>query len=95
MLKQLQELSASQEIEYLAKEKQISTFLECKKTFFGKVKYFFKYSGKKAKQKEETITEEQEEISNIEEEIEENLKVQYTLDELIQKGKDANEKETN
>ena len=41
-LKQLQELSASQEIEYLAKEKQISTFLECKKTFFGKFKYYFK-----------------------------------------------------
>ena len=35
-----------QEIEYLAKEKQISTFLECKKTFFGKFKYYFKYSGK-------------------------------------------------
>ena len=42
-LKQLQELVATQEIEYLAKEKQISTFLECKKTFFGKFKYFFKY----------------------------------------------------
>ena len=34
-----------------SKEKQISTFLECKKTFFGKVKYFFKYSGKKAKKR--------------------------------------------
>ena len=48
-LKQLQELAASQEIEYLAKEKQISTFLECKKSFFGKVKYFFKYSKKSNK----------------------------------------------
>lgn len=37
---------ATQEIEYLAKEKQISTFLECKKTFFGKFKYYFKYSKK-------------------------------------------------
>ena len=43
-LKQLQELAATQEIEYLAKEKQISTFLECKKSFFGKFKYYFKYS---------------------------------------------------
>ena len=45
-LKQLQELAATQEIEYLAKEKQISTFLECKKSFFGKFKYYFKYSKK-------------------------------------------------
>ena len=28
--------------EYLLKQKQIATFLECKKTLFGKVKYFFK-----------------------------------------------------
>ena len=34
-----------------AKEKQISTFLECKKTFFGKFKYYFKYSKKKNKTK--------------------------------------------
>ena len=33
---------AAQEIEYLDKEKQISTFLECKKSFFGKFKYYFK-----------------------------------------------------
>ena len=36
----LKEEVALQEIEYLAKEKQISTFLECKKSFFGKVKYY-------------------------------------------------------
>lgn len=40
---------ATQEIEYLAKEKQITTFLECKKSFFGKFKYYFKYSKKKNK----------------------------------------------
>ena len=31
----------------LNKQKQISTFLECKKTFLGRVKYFFKYNKKK------------------------------------------------
>lgn len=31
----------------LNKQRQISTFLECKKTFFGRVKYFFKHSKKK------------------------------------------------
>lgn len=38
------------EDEYLQKQKEISTYLECKKTFFGKVKYFFK-SDKKEKLK--------------------------------------------
>ena len=42
---------STQEIEYLAKEKQISTFLECKKTFLGKFKYYFKYSAKGKKNK--------------------------------------------
>lgn len=50
-LEKLKQAIAQQEIEYLAKEKQISTFLECKKTFFGKFKYFFKYSGKSYKNK--------------------------------------------
>lgn len=53
----LQKESKQLEEEYMSKEKQITTFLECKKTFFGKVKYFFKL-GKKAtkpKQKKENI----------------------------------------
>ncbi len=84
------------EIEYLSKEKQISTFLECKKTFFGKVKYFFKYSGKKTKKKQEKVVEEKiikkEEIK--EDVVEELNKRQYTLDEILEKGKNANERET-
>ena len=94
-VRRLKRQSQDLEIEYLSKEKQISTFLECKKTFLGKVKYFFKYSGKKSKPKEEIIVEEQEDVPEIKEEVEEKLKAQYTLDELMQKGKDANEKETN
>ena len=85
-LKKLKQQSQELELEYLSKEKQISTFLECKKTFFGKVKYFFKYSGKKSKTKEKN-----KDIKK--EEIKENLKVQYTLEELIQKGKESAEKE--
>ena len=89
--KQAQEL----EEEYLSKEKQISTYLECKKTFFGKVKYFFKYSGKKSKHKQEK----NEDINNIEQiskdENEEKLKKQYTLDEIVQKGKKVHEQENN
>ena len=44
----LQVLSDELTKEYNQKEKQITTYLECKKTFFGKVKYFFKF-GKKTK----------------------------------------------
>lgn len=56
--------SATQEIEYLAKEKQISTFLECKKTFFGKFKYYFKYNKKKNKTKSNKNIKEDKEESN-------------------------------
>lgn len=42
----------------LNKQKQISTFLECKKTFFGRVKYFFKYSKKKNVTVEELVPDE-------------------------------------
>ena len=48
----------------LNKQKQISTFLECKKTFFGRVKYFFKYSKKK---KEDIQELEFDEFYNVEE----------------------------
>ena len=94
-LKKLKYQSEELEMEYLSKEKQISTFLECKKTFFGKVKYFFKYSGKKSKRKEEKLQPKKEEpIKPKEEVIEEELKRQYTLDELLAKGKKAYEKDT-
>ena len=73
-IKKLQELAATQEIEYLAKEKQISTFLECKKSFFGKVKYYFKYSKKSNK----SIKNEEVEDEIIEEENTQTEEVQVT-----------------
>ncbi len=94
-LKKLKDQTTSLEAEYLSKEKQISTFLECKKTFFGKVKYFFKYSGKKAKKSDEksnVIKEKKSEKAKIVE-IDENLMAQYTLDEVLEKGKIATQKE--
>jgi DNA-binding protein YbaB len=41
-LKNLQKKSNTKEQEYLEKQKEISTYLECKKSFIGKVKFFFK-----------------------------------------------------
>lgn len=46
-IKDLQRKSEEQKEEYLKKERQIYTFLECKKSFLGKVKYFFKSKKKK------------------------------------------------
>lgn len=81
---------AAQEIEYLAKEKQISTFLECKKSFFGKFKYYFKYSKKNNKnkvKKEENIDESKIEIHHDENEElpkKKRKKQNYTIEELVE-----------
>lgn len=70
--------------EYLARQRQIATFLECKKTFFGKVKYFFKKKKtdpviKRHEKIERENTEKQElEMQDISEE-----KEQYTIEDLI------------
>lgn len=90
--------SATQEIEYLAKEKQISTFLECKKTFFGKFKYYFKYSKKKNKTKSnKNIKEDKEESNETEKEhVEKKIiktKKNYTIEELIELYKEYEKKE--
>ena len=104
-LKELKTEIAMQEIEYLSKEKQISTFLECKKTFFGKFKYYFKYSKKKNKNK--IRKEDEENLKNVEVEDVNNddmeelpkkrrriKKDNYNIEELTQLYKIINEKET-
>ena len=91
---------ATQEIEYLAKEKQISTFLECKKSFFGKFKYYFKYSKKNNKKvkneteqniKTEVIVEHTKEIEKKDKN--KTKKSNYTLEELISIYKEVKVKE--
>ena len=70
--------------EYLLRQRQIATFLECKKTFFGKVKYFFKKKKdsqpliKPIKQKEEEKPQKDESLEELY-----NLKQQYTIEDLI------------
>ena len=99
MLKDLKIEATTLELEYLTKERQISTFLECKKTFFGKVKYYFKYSKKKSpkKQKENIEKAKNEKIEKIKEEKVNNparghkkktLKENYTIEELIKQCKE-------
>lgn len=100
-LNQLKIDIAAQEYEYLAKEKQISTFLECKKTFFGRFKYYFKYSGKKSKNKKEQEHKEEAETQIEIEEVDTNSviptkkrrKSKYTIEELIELYKSIEAKE--
>ena len=55
-LENLKNAVSIKEEEYLAKQREISTYLECKKTFLGKMKYFFK-SGKVNKKAKEELKE--------------------------------------
>ena len=90
MLKELKEISTMQEIEYLNKEKQITTFLECKKSFFGKFKYYFKYGKSNKKIKEDTIRNSnyKTQYNNNKEVLKEiKRKEKYTIDELIEEYK--------
>lgn len=70
--------------EYLSKQRQIATFLECKRTFFGRVKYFFK------KKKEDTTLKKPEKLErregkDVAKELEgiDVSKEQYTIEDLI------------
>lgn len=83
-LEKLKRKSEEQNEEYLAKERKIVTFLECKKSFFGKIKYFFtsKKASKKIEKKEERLQEKAKKETKIEiPEIEE--KEKYTIEDLI------------
>lgn len=52
-LNKLKEEASDKDLEYYSKEKEIATYLECKKTFFGRIKFFFK---NKNKSKESTLS---------------------------------------
>lgn len=75
----IQEKKLNSELMY--KQKQISTYLECKKTFFGKVKYFFRY-GKKTKITS-NLNETPEEEVNIEKPRIDNNNYNNDIDDLI------------
>ena len=94
-IKDMQKHAEEQNQEYLNKEKEIVTFLECKKTFLGRIKYFFK--GKKKKEEEhvtladknrmkEILSQDKEENNHYtEEEIQAKS---YTVEDIIKIGKE-------
>lgn len=99
-LEKLKSLISNQEMEYIEKEKQISTFLECKKTFFGKFKYYFKYNKKSRKNRIKldnniSIKEIEKEKKTPRIEIDnKKWKKNYTIEELVEKCKELEQFET-
>ena len=94
-LEELKEKVIEKENEYLIKQKEISTYLECKKTFLGKVKYFFKASKINKKIRDEQEFEADAKKYNLKEEAKNNEvnmiplqtemeeKDYYTIEDLV------------
>lgn len=92
-LEDLTSKTNGKECEYLEKQKEISTYLEYKKTFFGKVKFFLKGTKTaKTKNKKETIEEKIASDSELEKETKTKMislesfekgKKYYTLEDLV------------
>jgi len=88
----LQKESSALEKEYLEREKQIATFLVCKKTFFGRVRYFFKYKKVTlSKQDEDSFKKQDIKVIRLNKYGE--VKSNYTLEELIEVYKNVDKDE--
>ena len=96
-IKDLQKQAEEKYQEYLNKEREIVTFLECKKTFVGRIKYFFK--GKKSKKGQEVSEhsankDRMKEILNQDKETSTHYKEEeiesrnYTVEDIIKIGKE-------
>lgn len=85
-LQEIKEEVEKQTDEYLSKQRQISTFLECKKSFLGKVKYYFSSRKKELKPIKKESTVKVKEKHNIEEKKEQNNseEKQFTIEDLIE-----------
>ena len=89
-LEKLKTSVKEKEDEYLVKQREISTYLECKKTFIGKVKYFFK-SAKTTKKSKDNSKGEKEKIDLEESQVidiepmNESMKDKrfYTIEDLV------------
>ena len=92
---QLKEVANQKELEYLNKEKEIATYLACRKSFFGKIKYFLKHKKKKSSftkqsKAEKTDITQKEENKDTHEELEikiEESKPYYTIEDLTSLSK--------
>ena len=83
-LENLKEIEKARQEEYQIRQKQVSVYLECKKSFFGKIRYFLKGSKKLKDLKDTNLVTNKKvsEKSNKEELIYDN-KEYYTIEDLI------------
>lgn len=93
VLGNLKKIEEEREREYLLKQNQVATYLKCRKTFFGKVRYFFK--GKLREEINKTELPEVKIELNEEDIKQEYEKDFYTIDDLIKVCKELNEILTN
>lgn len=80
-LESLKQESNQKEKEFFEKQKEISTYLQYRRTFFGRVKYFF--SKKKTKNIEKLTVKEQSQDIQQNKENEDEEKKFYTIEDLI------------
>lgn len=84
-LEELKKITEKQTEDFLNKQRQIATFLACKKSFFGKIKYYF---GNRKKNRlivegDKTKTTKKKEITKTEK-VTEEIKENYTIEDLIE-----------
>ena len=82
-IEELKVISIQKDQEYLSKEKQIATYLECRKTFIGRVKYFFKSKRKNKNEIKEVLKEEKKEAIQKQEKLKINNKEFYTIEDVV------------
>lgn len=87
-LQKLKEKSVKQEHEYRIKEKEIATYLEYRKTFLGKVRYFFRSKKMKKQEKnkvniEKKIQTKEDVLKNGKEKLEFVKKEYYTIEDIV------------
>ena len=83
-LEKLRLTQQEKEREYQMRQKQVTTYLQCKKSFFGKIRYYFK-GKKKVKQKEEEsiFSDILQKREDEEESVIYDNKEYYTLEDLV------------
>lgn len=88
VLENLKKIEEEREKEYLLKQNHVATYLECRKTFFGKVRYFFKGKLKHEETKTEMPVPK---IEVNEEEIKQEYEKDfYTIEDLIKVCRELN-----
>ncbi len=88
VLDNLKIVEAEREKEYLLKQNQVATYLKCRKTFFGRVRYFFKG---KLKDEINKLELPEPKIEVNEEEIKQEYEKEfYTIEDLINVCKELN-----